>query len=91
MDRHTGIFRFSFRRNGDQVVLSRIQVIPCQTSGSNDYRPVELTEEEERKEVFRILSPSRESKGFDNPPAYFLENGMILFDEAGNMKQELTD
>lgn len=91
VDRHTGIFRFSFRRNGDQAVLSRIQVIPCQTSGSNDYRPVELTDEEERKAVFRILSPSKESKGFDNPPAYFLENGMILFDEAGNVKQELSD
>lgn len=91
VDKHTGIFRFYFRKNGDQAVLSRIQVIPCQTSGKGDYRPFELTEEEQRKEVYRILSPAKESQGFDNPPSYFLESGEILFDEEGNMKPELTD
>lgn len=91
VDKHTGIFRFYFRKNGDKAVLSKIQIIPCQTSGSNDYRPVELTEDEQRKEVYRILCPVKESKGFEKPPAYFLENGTILFDEEGNMKQELTD
>lgn len=85
VDKHTGIFRFYFRRDGEAVRISKIQVIPCQTSGKNDYRPVELTDEEQRKKTFRILCPVKESKDFVNPPEYFLENGMILFDEEGNI------
>ena len=91
VDKHTGIFRFYFRRNGEKVRLSRIQVIPCQTSGKNDYRPVELTDDEQRRKTFQILSPANKTKGFVNPPEYFLENGIILFDEEGNINPDFTE
>lgn len=88
VDRHTGIFRFYFRWNGERVIISRIQVVPCLTSGNGDYRPIELTDEAQRKKVFRILSPSYRISGFDNPPADFLESGIIRFDWDGNMITE---
>ena len=89
VDPHTGIFRFTYRKNGDGVQLASIQVVPCSTSGGGDYRPYELTDEAERKKTWRILTTRKSvPKDFVNPPDYFLETGWILFNEDGSIRPE---
>ena len=64
--------------------LKKMQVIPCETQGSGDYRPFELTDEAERQGVFKELVLKKEYKNCANPPASFLETGVIEF-ENGEM------
>ncbi len=85
VDPHTGIFRFTYRKSENGVLLSGIEVIPCQTSGSGDYRPYELTDETARKKTFRILTARKAPAKCINPPESFLESGKILFDENGEL------
>ena len=89
VDPHTGIFRFTYRKSGDGAVLSGIEVIPCQTSGSGDYRPVVLTDEAEVRKTFRILTAKKAPAKCENPPEYFLETGRIMFDENGMIIPEM--
>ncbi len=89
VDPHTGIFRFTYRKTEDGVLLSGIEVIPCQTSGSNDYRPFVLTDETEIRKTFRILSAKNAPAKCENPPEYFLETGRIMFDENGMIIPEM--
>ena len=89
VDPHTGIFRFTYRKTEDRVLLSEIEVIPCQTSGAGDYRPYVQTDEAERKKTFRILTSSKVPAKCENPPEYFLETGRIMFDENGMIIPEM--
>ena len=89
VDPHTGIFRFTYRKSGDGAVLSGIEVVPCQTSGSGDYRPVVLTDEAEVRKTFRILTAKIAPAKCENPPEYFLETGRIMFDENGMIIPEM--
>ena len=89
VDPHTGIFRFTYRKSGDGAVLSGIEVVPCQTSGSGDYRPVVLTDETEIRKTFKILTVRNVPAKCENPPEYFLETGRIMFDENGMIIPEM--
>ena len=87
VDPSTGIFQLAYEKTEEgKVQLKRLQVIPCETQGSGDYRPFELTDPEERKAVFKELVLKKEYKNCVNPPASFLETGVIEF-ENGEMKQ----
>ena len=88
VDPHTGIFRITFRKTGDRVSAVQVQVIPCMTSGSYDYRPYELTEEEQRKKTFKILRSTKKYRDIENVPLSFLETGIVFLDESGNIIQD---
>lgn len=79
VDPSTGIFQVTFERNEDgKVNVTKLQVIPCETQAGPDYRPFELTDEEERKGVFKELVFTKDVyKHFQNPPASFLETGIV--------------
>ena len=89
VDPHTGIFRFTYQKAEDRVFLSEIEVIPCQTSGSGDYRPFVLTDEAEIRKTFQILTVKNVPAKCENPPEYFLETGRIMFDENGMIIPEM--
>lgn len=89
VDPHTGIFRFTYRKAENRVILSGIEVVPCQTSGSGDYRPFVQTDEAEIRKTFRILTAKNVPAKCENPPEYFLETGRIMFDENGMIIPEM--
>jgi len=85
VDPSTGIFQLTYEKAADGAVqMKKFQVIPCETQGSGDYRPFELTDEAERRAVFQELVLKKEYKNCVNPPASFLETGIIEF-ENGEM------
>ena len=84
VDPSTGIFQFTYEKVDGAVQLKKLQVIPCETQGSPDYRPFELTDEAERKAVFKELVLKKTYSKCENPPASFLDTGIILF-ENGEM------
>ena len=87
VDPSTGIFQLAYEKTEEgKVQLKRLQVIPCETQGSGDYRPFELTDPAERTAVFKELVLKKEYKNCVNPPLSFLETGVIEF-ENGEMKQ----
>lgn len=79
VDPSTGIFQLSFKKNADgKVEVTKLQVIPCETQASPDFRPFELTDEKERQAVFKELTFKKNVyKHFDNLPASFLESGIV--------------
>ena len=79
VDPATGIFQLAYEKVDGVAQLKRLQVIPCETQGSPDYRPYELTEEKDRQEVFKKLVLKKTYKNCDNPPESFLETGIINF------------
>lgn len=82
VDPSTGIFQATYERIGGQVQLTELRVIPCETQGSPDYRPIPLTEPEKQREVFSKLVLKKEYKNTQNPPASFLETGVIRFENG---------
>lgn len=84
VDPATGIFQLAYERVNGEVQLKRLQVIPCQTQPSPDFRPFVLTDEAARKDVFRKLVYKKTYAKCDNPPESFLETGVIYF-ENGEM------
>ena len=79
VDPATGIFQVLYERVNGKVQLARVQVIPCETQGSGDYRPRVLTNEEERQAVFKKLYRKRTFDKCINPPESFLKTGIINF------------
>ena len=84
VDPATGIFQLAYEKVDGEVQLKRLQVIPCQTQPSPDFRPFVLTDEEARQDVFKKLVMKKEYAKCVNPPASFLETGVIYF-ENGEM------
>ena len=84
VDPSTGIFQLAYEKVDGGVQLKRMQVIPCRTQGSPDFRPYELTDPAERQAVFMKLTHKRTAKGFENPPESFQETGIVEF-ENGQM------
>lgn len=82
VDPSTGIFQLAYARVNGEVQLTRLQVIPCQTQGSGDYRPYVLTEEAARREVFAKLVLKKSYKGCVELPASFLETGIIRLENG---------
>ena len=79
VDPATGIFQLVYERVNGEVQLKRLEVIPCETQGSSDYRPYELTDEKARQEVFKKLVLKKTYKNCQNPPDSFLTTGVINF------------
>lgn len=85
VDKRTGIFQTTYEKIDGKPVLRKLRVIPCQTRGSNDYRPFEVTEEKDRQHVYRALVSKKAYAKCENPPDSFLQTGEVLFDENGQM------
>lgn len=77
VDPSTGIFQLVYTRSENGVQLERLQVIPCRTQPAPDYRPYVCTEPDEIAQCFKRLVLPKEYKNFQNPPASFLETGII--------------
>ena len=77
VDPATGIFQLTYQKEDGRVQLTELSVVPCQTQRSPDFRPFILTEEAQRQAVFSKLVLKKDYKGFENPPASFLETGVI--------------
>lgn len=84
VDPSTGIFQVTYEKLDGTVQLKKLQVIPCETQGTSDFRPFELTEEAARKGVFKELVWKKVYKNCVNPPDSFLNTGIIYF-ENGEM------
>ena len=84
VDPSTGIFQITAERVDGKAEITELRVIPCQTQGNGDYRPFELTDEKERKAVFKKLTWNKTYYGMENLPASFLETGVVRF-ENGQM------
>lgn len=82
VDRDTGIFQLIYQKDGDALTLNRLRVIPCRTTGSGDYRPYELTEEEDRQRVFKKLIYQKNVKDMGNLPDSFAQTGMVTFENG---------
>lgn len=84
VDPSTGIFRLNFQRNEEgKVQVTRLEVIPCETQRSPDYRPFVLEDEAERKAVFKELRFRKDVyKYFDNLPESFLETGIVKLENG---------
>ena len=85
MDQHAGIFQITFEKTENGTVPRKLEVIPCRYYKSGDYRIVEETDETERTKTFQVLSPGRNLAGCVNPPDSFLNTGVVLFNEAGEL------
>lgn len=86
VDPATGIFQLAYEKVDGEVRLTRLQVIPCETQGSPDYRPYVLTDEDARRAVFAKLRMRNEYAKCVNLPESFLETGVVYF-ENGEMLQ----
>ena len=82
VDPATGIFQLTYQKEEGRVQLTELSVVPCQTQRSPDFRPFILTEEAQRRAVFGKLVLKKEYKGFENPPASFLETGVIRLENG---------
>ena len=82
VDPATGIFQLTYKKVDGQAQLVSLSVVPCQTQRSPDFRPFILTEEAQRQAVFRKLVLKKETKGFENPPASFLESGVVRLENG---------
>ncbi|MBR5108617.1 MAG: CapA family protein [Clostridia bacterium] len=82
----TGIFQVTYEKTESGPVLKELKVIPCTTQRSPDFRPKELTEQKDRLGVFKYLTFKKAPYMIENPPASFLETGVIQF-ENGQMVQ----
>ena len=77
-DPSTGIFQLTYGRNEKgETELKQLRVVPCYTQGGPDYRPIEVTDPGERQTIFKKLILKREYKNCENPPASFLESGVV--------------
>lgn len=80
VDPSTGMFQVEYDITGDKPKLAALRVLPCLTSGSGDYRPVPVTNEADRREIFRKLSFKTVPKGFEALPESFKDTGEARFD-----------
>ena len=84
VDPSTGIFQVTYENTESGPELKELKVIPCTTQKSPDFRPMELTAEKDRQAVFKKLVLKKTMTAMENPPASFLETGVIRF-ENGRM------
>ena len=75
----TGIFQLTYEKTAAGPALKELKVIPCTTQKSPDFRPKELTEQKDRLQVFKYLTFKKAPYMLENPPASFLETGVIQF------------
>lgn len=86
VDPATGIFQLAYEKVDGEVYLTRLQVIPCQTQDDPDYRPYVLTDENERRAVFKKLVMKKTYAKCENLPESFLETGVVYFENGEMLK-----
>ncbi len=82
VDRDTGIFRLSFDLTEEGPKMSQLQVIPCTTTGSGDYRAHVLTETSDMQRVFKKLVYTRATTNMQNLPESFKETGIVKIENG---------
>ena len=89
VDPSTGIFQITFEKTETGAQIKELRVIPCTTQPSPDFRPKELTEEKDRQKYYNIivgevkkLVLKKAMANMQNPPASFLETGVIQFENG---------
>ena len=82
VDRDTGIFQVSFDVTEAGAEMTRLQVIPCTTTGSGDYRAHVLEDAADKQRVLKKLIYTREVTNMQNLPASFAESGVIRIENG---------
>ena len=77
VDRDTGIFQVTLEKTEDGVSMTQLQVIPCTTTGSGDFRPHIFTEQADCERVFKKLIYKRTTENMQNLPASFAQTGIV--------------
>ena len=90
VDPSTGIFQLTWEKSGEGTELKKLQVIPCETTRSPDFRPFPLEDEEACRAVFAKLRFKKENAGFVNLPESFLETGIAEL-KNGDFVQTVLD
>ena len=81
VDRDTAIVQLTYGLAEEGPALKTLQAIPCRTTGIGDYRPYELTEQEERERVFKKLTYPKQVANMQNLPEAFLTTGIVEMTE----------
>lgn len=76
VDRDTGIFQLTVDVSEEGTNFTRLQVIPCRTTGTGDYRPYVLTEQEDMERVFKKLVYQKNVNNMQNLPKSFITTGV---------------
>lgn len=82
VDRDTAIIQLTYDASSEAPALQKLTAIPCRTAGSGDYRPYELTDESERRAVFKKLTYKKDVKNMQNLPAGFLDTGVAAIENG---------
>lgn len=77
VDPATAIFQLTYEKTQDGAQLVRLAVVPCMFDDGDHMRPRIVTGDAERRDVFARLVWAKTPKGFENPPASFLDTGII--------------
>lgn len=82
VDPSTGIFQLTYRKTETGTELTKLQVIPCRTQSSPDFRPYICTDPAEITQCFKRLFSTKKYKYFQDLPASFLETGIVEFKDG---------
>lgn len=77
VDPSTGIFQLTYHQTENGPELTKLQVVPCRTQPSPDFRPYICTDPAEIEQCYKRLVFKKEYKNCQNPPASFLETGIV--------------
>ena len=88
VDKNTGIFQLRYDISGGEPVLASFSLVPCMTGNRGDYRPFELTDEEERANCRNILIYKKTIKNTVNLPQSFAQTGTVRITPDGQLLNE---
>lgn len=81
MDKNTGIFQLTYTLDKDNAPsLFSFSVVPCVTQGKGDFRPLPLTEEEDKQKMLKRLMYKKAVKDMVNLPEEFLNTAIVYLD-----------
>lgn len=81
MDKNTGIFQLTYTLDKDNAPsLFSFSVVPCVTQGKGDFRPLPLTEEEDKQKMLKRLMYKKTVKDMVNLPEEFLNTAIVYLD-----------
>ncbi len=81
----TGIFQLHYDVSGKTPVLAEMSVIPCKTGKRGDYRPYELTDDQQKKICWGYMVYKKKISKMDNLPSSFLDTGRVLVLPDGSL------
>lgn len=77
VDRNTGIFQLTYHLDEGVPSLFSFSVVPCQTQGKGDFRPLPLTDDQEKETMLKRLIYKKNVKNMVNLPAEFVNTGIV--------------